>query len=270
LGVGIKVNSFDNAGVAEYIQLKSGSTVVCTVGINTSGYFQLRNGATVLGTWNAPIAINTWYYVELKFTLGGSSTGVLEMRVDGFPGIVLPAVTTHGSVFTMNNISLNSSDRNIVNYDDFYICSQSGTYNNDFLGNFRVQRIAPTGAGSITEWTPSTGTNWGAVDELPANGSDYVSESTAGETDLYAFADPTIAGTIVGIRQSLLARKVTGDTDLTSAVKVGATTYEAGLYTVTDAVNWKLFQNIREREPAASGAWDLTNLSAAEFGVRKK
>jgi hypothetical protein len=122
----------------------------------------------------------------------------------------------------------------------------------------------------VTEWTPSTGTNFGAVDEVPANGSDYVSESTAGETDLYAFADPTIAGTIVGIRQSLLARKVTGDTDLTNAVKIGSTTYEGNLFTVTDAVNWKVLQQIREREPSASAAWDLTNLSAAEFGVRKK
>ena len=271
LGVGIKVDSFTNAGVAEYIQLKSGSTVVLTVGINTSGYFQLRNGATDLGTWNSPIAINTWYYVELKFTLGGSGTGVLEMRVEGFPGIVLPSVTTHASVFTMNNLSLNSSDRNSVQYDDLYICSQSGTYNNDFLGNFRSERIAPTGAGSVTQWTPNTGTNFGAVDEVPQSGAtDYVSESTAGETDLYAFADPTIAGNIVGIRQSFVARKVTGDTNLTSALKIGGTTYEGDLATVTDAVNWKLFQQIREREPAASAAWDLTNLSAAEFGVRKK
>jgi hypothetical protein len=54
------------------------------------------------------------------------------------------------------------------------------------LGNQFQVAVVPTGAGSTTQLTPSTGANWENVDEVPPNSSDYNTASTADHIDTYA------------------------------------------------------------------------------------
>lgn len=270
IGVGFKVNTAGPGAERPLIYTHLNGVIGLSITLSTTRILKIKNGGTVLGTWPTAIVANTWYYLELKFTLSNAGAGALEMRLDGFSGIIVTGITT-GSATTMGGIQLACHDDTFVYYDDVYICSQAGTYNNDFLGNFRTQLIVPTGAGSTTSWTPSAGSNFGAVDEIPPNGAtDYVSTSVADNVDLYAFSDPTIAGNIVGIAQNYLARKVTGNTDVTSLVRIAGTNYEGATKTLTDPVNFLPTQDIRERVPSTNAAWDLTNLAAAEFGVKKK
>jgi hypothetical protein len=275
IGFGLRVNSFGvNHNPSTTMRIKLGTSNRMMLRItNSTGYLQLLNGAgAVLATWPSPVALNTWYYIELKFTLSTSSANC-KIRINGFEGINFTGATSTGGD-TFDNVELvgvHDPMNSTTDFDDFYLCSQAGSYNNDFLGNFRTQRIAPSGAGTSAQWTPSTGTNHGAVDEVPPNGaSDFVSTDVVDNIDSLAFTDPTIAGTIVGVATSLTAMKVTVDSSIAPVMRIGGTYYEGATVTITDPVNYTTRQQLFERNPADSSAWTNAVLSAAEFGIKKK
>ncbi len=74
-------------------------------------------------------------------------------------------------------------------FDDI-ICNDSTTSFDNSMPNplSKFQLLKPNGAGDNSQWTPSVGSNWQCVDEIPYDdpaGGDYVSTNTAGNIDDY-------------------------------------------------------------------------------------
>ena len=135
--------------------------------------------------WTIPkvIDLNTWYYVEMKFI--PSNTGRIIVRIDEeemcdwSPYDFNP--TNGTEQFAYLEFDLQVYD--VIYLDDIYVADSSGTFNNDLLGDIRIDNVHPNGAGNYTQFTPSAGANYECVDDNPYDAANYVSHITLGEKD---------------------------------------------------------------------------------------
>jgi hypothetical protein len=128
----------------------------------------------------------------------------------------------------------------------------------------------PNGAGAYTQWTPSAGANYAAVDEAPPNNdTDYVKALSAGLKDAYAFANitvppdyavraviPTILGrkTDAAVASTLKVLVVNGSDETASVEKTLGTAY---------GYVWERFT----KHPDGVTDWTEANVNASEFGI---
>lgn len=179
-----------------------------TFQITASGHAECRltsaSGTVVATATTNPLSLGAWHYVEMMVVLHASA-GSIQVKVDGVTVINVAGVQTSTVSENATGIRLYSggSTNSNTHFDDLYVCdavnavATQGLANNAFLGDLRVYTLIPTGAGDSTQWTPSTGANYAAVDESPANTTDYVSAATTGLRDLYQMSD--LGGTVNGV-----------------------------------------------------------------------
>src|SRR5262252_1307007 len=211
--------------------------------VNTAGFIEARRTSptgTLLGTSSGhqPIFYQEWHHYAMKGVLH-TSAGSCVVRLDdkevlNLSGIATSSVT--GSVLSTKFFSGGGVFAN--NYDDIYICdgvdatATQGRPNNDFLGDLKIVTMVPTAAGDTTGWTPSTAPNWGAVDEIPVNTTDYVSTAaaTTGTRDLYNLNDlPANANLVYGIREGLYCQKSdAGTANIKTTIKESGGTITSG------------------------------------------
>lgn len=225
--------------------------------------------ATAPGAWSG--GVGAWHYLEVSATIN-DTTGTCVVRVDGAVVINFTGDTKNGgtnnSIDTVGWGSYQAGGNPQV-MDDVYILDGTGSAPwNDFLGDVRIHTLVPTGAGNSTQLTPSTGSNYACVDELPYSASDYVSSSTAGQKDTYATSDlPGTVGTVYGVQVCAVAKKTdAGARSLKTVVRRGSTDYSdstaAGLGTGDGTVT-----SLRAVDPSTSAQWTASNVNAMEIGV---
>lgn len=241
---------------------------------STGEIFVTRNGTT-LGTSTSRFPLGVWTYVEFKATIN-NSTGSFEVRLNG------TSVLTGSSLDTQNTanayvtrVAFRSLNGGVNHYiDDVYFANTSGSVNNDFLGPISINTIFPSAAGNSTQWTPSAGANYAAVDENPPNDdTDYVSETTAEDVDLYTYADPTDnSAEVKGIQINLLGRRITaGDSSTVAAmVRTSSTDYEQTTESDWGGATYTYRPRIVENNPNTTAPWTISELNSAEFGVKLK
>ena len=92
----------------------------------------------------------------------------------------------------------------VVCFDDYYVCDNTGSNNNDFLGPQKVSMILPTGDHGTNQWS-ATGTGTTHADRVKQNPHDsnttYVSDSTSGNTEEWDYANtPSDLTSIKGVQ----------------------------------------------------------------------
>jgi len=253
------------------VSLYDGGTVGMRVYSDSDGKLAVYRDTTRLATSTSAITAGTWYYIEFKVQVH-DSTGTYELRVNESTWLSDTGVDTKtGSNSYYDVVDFHGPYSFVVNqYDDIYICDGSGSDNNDFLGNRKVVALRPSAAGDDTDWTPSAGANYAAVDEVELDeDTTYVESSTVtSDQDLYdydALADVT---NIHGIQINTEVRVTDAQSyDLNSVVKSGSTTDEGSADTIT-STTYVSQNRISETDPNTSAAWTLTNVNAAQFGIK--
>lgn len=240
---------------------------------DVSGALQLRIGnySTVLATSAASIiTTSVWRYIEIKGVIS-DTVGTCEIRVDGEEVINYSGDTRNGgTTATIDSIAIQaaaygSSYR--YYYDDLYLCDGSGPapYNN-FLGDVRVQTLAPNGAGSSTQFTPSAGANFETVDELPYSTTDYVESNTAGHKDLYTLSNISTSNFVFAIGNNVIAKKADAGTgQIRSVMKSGLTTVTGA--TVVLGSSDSVVSDLRVTDPDTSTGWTASGVNALESGM---
>jgi len=145
----------------------------------------------------------------------------------------------------------------------------SGAVNNDFLGDTKSETLRPTGAGTATGWTPSTGSNWQNVDDTaPNDDADYNSTSTAGATDTFALGDlATTPAAIYGVQACVEIRKDdAGSRSAALVLRSGGTAYVGATQSVLDA--YTVLREIWEADPATGLPWTAAAVNNLEVGYR--
>lgn len=249
----------------------SGTVMHFNVRRTATFQLQLYNGNTLISTSAANVFDANWHYFEFMTTIADTG-GRAVVKVDGATIFDYTGDTRNGG--TSTNIDAiciagggNNGSGSLFNwFDDLYICDALGTANNTFLGDVRVQSLVPTGAGTTTQLTPSTGANWAAVDELPYSATDYVTGLAVGNKDTYATLDIAAGYAVKGVQLCAIAKKTdAGTRSLKTVARSAGTDYSGGSTTLStaDTVAIRLLEN----DPATAAAWTTAGINAMEIGV---
>lgn len=212
-----------------------------------------------------------WYYFEFKVYFH-NTLGTVDVKVNGQTVFSDTNIDTIYSTQPHNLIVLYAPEENI-SYDDLYICDDTGSDNNDFLGPIKVETLRPTGDDGSQNWTPSAGgDHYALVDNANMwDQTDYIEATGANIDDLWVYADLSkITGAIYGVQlitsawtdigmplvlQSICDSGTT--TDYSPSKGIGADTLSA-----TQEMIW-------ETDPDTANAWTASGINGASFGVRK-
>lgn len=261
------------------------STAGCVCFGNTDSLDQFiinpsSDGSISVGKWGTGpftssaasiLSINTWYYIEIRIK-ASNTVGECEIKVDGETILNISGEDTLYSGSTENWSSLKIRGDNggfgfYFLFDDLYILDLSGSKNNDFLGDCRVDTFHPNASGEATVLTPAGGSeNFECVSGELYSTASHVQGNTG--IDTYAFPPCGISGEIFGIQPVYGSGRTEPITSMksTNIVRVASTNYSGEEHTETDSPSFKT--DIFEIDPSDDGDWTATKIDASEFGVK--
>ncbi len=277
LGVAYQTTALGGASMVILETFDAGTAQGCVTLNQGDGTLSIRRGGksgTVVATSTLAIAPNVFYYIEFKHIIADAG-GTLEVRVDGAVWATFTGDTQQTGNATANMVAHGheggvDTPAGVERYDDFYVLDGTGGSNDDYLGDHRVDAIFPDGVGNHTEFATLVGaaSHWEAVDEADPDGdTSYVEENVVDDRDTFTFgAHPLANGTIAGIQVLMRARKDSaGDAKIARLYRRGSDDQGSDVALQT---SYAYHREIMETDPIAVGAWTITNINAAEFGVR--
>ena len=275
-----------------FVEVGAGASAFLKFGIDGS-YSYLRgnitgNGNLTIGFFadnemKDPVSyqfqVDRWYYIECKVkfnpTTGAGQVRINEQLIYDYTGDNVTAPNN----FPPYNVSYAhlrfgydyTNPEYNVQIDDFYLADSSGSENNDFLGDIRIDAIYPNGAGNYTQLTPSTGSNYQCIDEAGADESDYVEGANAGDKDSYSYqsapTDLDDSG-IIGLQiRNFGQRTATADNiKLDPFIRTGSTDYSQTAQDLPDSFG-EVRGDIVLDDPSDSNPWTQAKINACEFGM---
>lgn len=262
----------------KYTQLGAGSATFCFYGstnfqvvfkLNATGNIEAYRGpsTTLLGTSSAIVPANEWVYLEFKVKVDNTA-GTIDVRMNNVNILSLSGIDTQYTAVAYSNRIYLYGYTTGCSYDDYYICDGTGTRNNDFLGDCKVECLFPDANGSINEWTPSAGENYACVDEQSEPDlTDYVSTTIEGLADLYSVSalEETV-GFIYGLQPLVYAR--TNDAINVHDIAIEIRTYDAYFISADHELDTTsvYYGEVQETNPSTGELWTIDEISSAEFG----
>lgn len=253
----------------DLLHVMDGATVHCGLNVNVNGAIVAFRGtsATVLGTSaNNTIVSGAYQYIECKVVIDDVA-GEIVVRVNGVTVLSLTGVDTRNAGNpTANGYRVRGIGTTCL-VDDHYVCDTSGSANNDFLGDVRIDTIYPNGAGTHQSWTPSTGTDHAAlVDETAPNTTDYLTGGAAGSKETLTLQDLSVNGGILGVQvNAAVAKTDAGASTMKNLIRSGTT--EANGAVFAPSTSYLYSSSIHETDPATGSAWLTAAINALEAGV---
>lgn len=269
--VGLAFKTYD-LNDQSLIRIRRGGNTQVDLALDANGGLIVRRGgSTTIGTSSRRFPTKVWNFIEFKVTIGDS--GSFELRVDGetvcsASGVDTQALTDGGA--TCVSIGPWGGFSYKLWWDDLYICNSDGSVNNDFLGAVRIDVLVPDGAGSSTQWTPSTGSNYACVDETihTTSDADYVSTYTDNNIDTYAFGTLSFTpSAIKGVQVNAAAKRTSvQNRNLQLVTRISSTNYTSATHALRSTE--KVHSHLMETNPNTGTAWTKAVIDGAEFGVK--
>lgn len=275
-GFSIKLGSLPSTSTL-LLTLFDGSTQQCELRVNADGTLQVLRAANTLTNGASTLALSTGveYYIEWKVTIADSiAANSCKVRVNGVDWINVAAGqdTKAGTNATVNSVRLGAFGTGIgtTTFDDFYICDNSGSTNNDFLGDVRIDTLFPSGDGNYSQFTPSTGTtHYTLVDESTPNTTDYNDGASVGDRDSYAMGNLSAlaSSTVYGVQvNAAIVKDDAGSKSATTFVRSSSTNADGA--SVALSTSQAYVSQVFETDPNGSVAWTETTVNAMEAGVK--
>lgn len=260
--------------------VNSGGTYIGSVYMNSDSTVSIRNVSdTVVAGGTSTFAFNTgvWYWVEIKFISALSSAGSIEVRVNGSVIVTSSAMTTaSGGGTTVNTFRIFSIANGTAAYiDDLIVNNASGSVNNGYPGDCRIDTVRPTADSGTVDWTSSSGTSHNDVDD-PNGASDgdssYISSNTVSQVS--RFTNGALSGSsssILGVVMRSKAKKTdAGARTYNNEMKSSSTTADATAFDPGTTYAWSpgAGDNLKELDPNGNIAWADAAVNALETGVK--
>ncbi len=232
------------------------------------------SAGTLLGTSAASViaAANVWYYIELVVTFS-ATVGTVDVFVDNVSVLSLTGlntITTANAYANGFGIAGSAFSGITTLFDDLYVLSGSGGVRTTRIGPCRVICVlASSGDGSVAQFTPSTGSDNGAmVDETtPDDDTTYNKSLTTGFIDTYNFPALGISGDVKGLQIRNYGRSESGTATARAVQRISGVNY---FNTATPGISTSyhfLPPRISEQSPATAADYTVAEIDAAEFGI---
>lgn len=250
-----------------FLRIRSGTTTIADMRRNDGtgrADFYVNNSLFASGA--IPFPKDGWNRVEVHFVMADSPNGLVETRIEGISDISQTGDTKPGALTSVNNVQLFSSNSTIY-FDDIALNDTTGGADNSWCGDGRIVALIPDGDGDASGWTPSAGTNYQCVDDVPPDGdTSYVEASLSGTQDLYTVSafDGTDK-TILRAWAECRARGTVGGEQITLTVKTGGTEYQSAARSLT-ASYARYVGTDYPTNPATSAAWTDGELDLVQVG----
>lgn len=221
--------------IIEFLNNRSdSSSIYLRLAFTSIGRLELLVGAASATIGNYYLYPDRFHWFEIRVVC--ATSGIFQLYIDGvlvinFSGVT---ITPSGAPFGVESIRFSpghagASTAQYLNYDDILVWDNKTGLPNTFpIGPQRLVVRSPSAAGTTTNWTPSTGANWQAVDEITTaaySESDYVSTTVLDNTDLYNFQDmPATTMNITAVAPTIVGRGTTAPKRVDVAVRSSATT----------------------------------------------
>lgn len=280
VGAALRVAPFENTGEEPVLLGVRDTTAQVThlVRIGEDGRLKLyrRTGSGTSG-WDQLIstsvmtaAVRGWHYVELQ-VVQGTSNGTLNVRLNGVLAITLSMQNTTqggGPLLTAFAGSVPGQPCPVtVDVDDLYLADTSGTINNTFLGDVRVDALPAQADGALNQWTvEGSASAWQAVSD--GDEASGIRANAAGLRQTFDIAPlPAMATPAVhGVQVTMLAKKTdAGLGKMKGLVASGAQTAVSAELILQEQLAWHTA--LFERNPNGNVQWTEAAVNAAEFGV---
>ena len=252
--------------------LHDSGTVQIRISTRATGDLRVERGTTTLDTTvGLGLAINTWYYIELKIKIDDTA-GAYELRVDDVNVLSLAIGDTQESANAyINEIMFYfdpSSTFDEFYFDDIYVLDTTGSRNKDFLGNMKVIMLSPTADTAEADFTPQgAGDNYVEIDDGATVDDDttYNESSTSAHQDIFEYEDTTDLRLIAGLMVCTEAKETdANDFTIKTIVRSDSTIHRDSGQALTS--DYKILTRLLEEDPVTTLAWTGTVIDAAEFG----
>jgi hypothetical protein len=224
------------------------------------------------------VTLGIWHYLEIKY-LSDNTVGTYEVRINettvlSDTGLDTQSGTSPYSASVFFPGSGGATDMDDQYWDDFYLCDDTTSFNNDFLGDTAVHSLYPIGDGNTTDMLGSDGDqidNWELVNEATPSATDYVGAQTVGFKDTYAMENlGSTAYTVHGIQTSVYgAKSDVGLKYMRHVLRTGSTGgAQSDNVSDTDILNtsYAMTAKIWSVNPATASTWTEGEISAIEVG----
>ena len=233
------------------------------VGGTTTMRVRWWNGSSwvVLGTYTL---VTTLFLLDVYIKLG--SPGEVRVYQNNLPvlGSLTLDTTFGGTVSAFTKVRFPAVSQSVSNSNGF---SEIIVADWNTIGSRLVTR-GPNAAGTYNEWA---GTGFGAVDEVVET-NDLIASGTVDQRFSFNLADfPALASgeSIQAVKVAAAAvRDATGPQNLNFFTRQGTTDHHAADKTVTTPLSG--VSQLFDVNPATGAEWAITDLNAAEFGVRSR
>jgi hypothetical protein len=212
---------------------------------------------------------DTWHFIECKISWDGDITAIVRVDSNEVYNGTLASSEPIDSVF--NRFYLGSeSGFDQSHFDDFYLLDDTGTVNNDFLGEIAIEAVLPNGAGTNSDMTATgAATNHEATDENPPDSdTTYVVSGTLNHKDSHATGNLTTTNItdVLGVQTNVFARKESTSTrELNDVVRSGGTDYNGSIsHGLT--TTYEYYTTPHDTDPNTGSQFTETNFNSAEFG----
>lgn len=233
-----------------------------------------NNGASVVE--GAVLANDVTRYLQIRVLMSNTSSGEVEILVDGAAYASITAATTAVVATTLNKVQFelghsgNASSKVVI--DDIYILDTSGGVQDNFLGNQSVEAIYADGDGAATDWTPlGAGSHYVEVDELTVDDGDtsYVAASNDNDQDLFTFGDLTVlAGAVNGVMvKARMKNDSAGSRNVEMLHRSVAGNISNGTTKVVNSTSYSSFTQIWEQNPDGPADWTVNEINGSQFGM---
>ncbi len=296
LAFAIKIGMLPTSGPIIIAAFEDAGTFQISLRLNTDGTLQVLRGGSVGGsggevaltggTSSVSLSLNVWTHLELKVTIN-NSTGTVELRKNGVA--IIGPLTSLNTRATANN-SANAVRIGFLgnpgiaaglvsgtfDFDDIIVYDAQTTDANgfsdihDFIGDCALTWLLPTGAGTTTQFTPDSGSNYARVNEATPDGdTSYVESSTTTNIDTYAMADlPGTASSVKSVASVHYMRKTdTGTRGIKAELRAGGGNTAHATEQVLSTSYLYYFSNWGQNPNNGSATnWTPTNVNSVEAG----
>jgi len=226
-----------------------------------------KGTGTLLDAGAIELKQDTTYLIKVRYK-PATSGGVIQTWVDGVADIDYTGDTTYGA----DDIKSFRFGRSGAVFDNAYCYIDDVVVSTtDITQNLRIGGKAITGAGTTTQWDPSTGANYECVNEVPPVHTDYNSTNTTNEIDTFALADATESIASIAAVQVELSCAYEGTptpTHIQHVIRSNGTDYPSTVDKSPPSAFGAPVVHIWETDPQDSGAWTEARLNAIEVGYK--